>query len=166
MDNNSTLRRIRYALAASDEQMAALLALKGHTLTTQEVCSIMGRAEDEGTVECSDALLSDFLDALIIDRRGPPKPGRSIVPTKTLTNNMILKKLRIAMKLHEADMLHILATGEHPLSRGELTALFRKPEHKHYRECGDQILRSFLRGLALQLRAEERASKAATPAQQ
>lgn len=163
MDNNSTLRRIRYALAASDEQMAAFFALKGHKLTPAQVCSLMGKEEESGTVACSDAQLSDFLDGLIIDRRGPPKPGRPIARARTLTNNMILKKLRIAMKLHEDDMLNIFVTAEHPLSRGELTALFRNPNHKHYRECGDQLLRNFLKGLALRLRAEERTAAAQTP---
>ena len=112
MDNNSTLRRLRYALAASDEQMAALFALKGRTLTSAQVRSVMGKEEEAGAVPCSDALLSDFLDGLIIDRRGPPKTDRPIAAAETLTNNMILKKLRIAMKLHEADMLHILSASK------------------------------------------------------
>jgi uncharacterized protein YehS (DUF1456 family) len=76
-----------------------------------------------------------------------------------LTNNTKLKKLRIALNLHEEAMLAILEAGGHPMSRGELTALFRKPQHKHYRECGDQVLRKFLKGLTMRLRPKD----AATP---
>ena len=158
MDNNSILRRLRYALDASDERMAQIFALKGHNLTTDQVRAVMSREEDEGAVACNDKQLTAFLDGLIIDRRGPGKPGAHM-PASVLSNNMILKKLRIAMMLHEKDMLSILATGGQPLSRGELTALFRKPNHKHYRECGDQLLRNFLKGLTMRLRSPDRAAE-------
>ena len=51
-------------------------------------------------------------------------------------------------------MLGMLTLGGHPMSKGELTALFRKPTHKHYRDCGDQVLRNFLHGLTLTLRPD------------
>ena len=113
----------------------------------------MGKENDEGALDCPDEILAVFLDGLIIDRRGPPKteaaPRDELI---ALTNNMVLKKLRIALNLQEGDMLKILATGGSTLSRGELSALFRRPEHKHYRMCGDQVIRNFLKGLTLKLR--------------
>ena len=93
------------------------------------------------------------MDGLIIERRGPPPAGKTLPPpADALSNNATLKKLRIALNLREEEMLSTLKAGGHPMSRGELTALFRKPYHKHYRECGDQVLRKFLNGLTKRLR--------------
>ncbi|MFT5686409.1 MAG: hypothetical protein ACI8RZ_007365 [Myxococcota bacterium] len=151
MDNNSTLRRLRYALNASDERMAEIFALKGRRMTADQVRAVMLKEDEPGWEQCGSRQLADFLDGFIISRRGPPRPGTK-PSTDSLTNNMILKKLRIALKLQEDDMLRILSSGGQNMSRGELTALFRKPDHKHYRECGDQAMRYFLKGLTMRLR--------------
>ena len=161
MNNNDILRRIRYALDLPDARMVEVFALGGQTVTPQEVRTYMlseDEQDDEYAVTCSDALLGGFLDGLIIDRRGPPPAGKSVPPSShALTNNLTLKKLRIALNLKEDAMLAILHAGGHPLSRGELTALFRKPQHKHYRACGDQVLRKFLKGLTMRLRPTDAA---------
>ena len=151
MDNNSILRRLRYALNTPDARMAEIFALKGRRLTEMEVRAVMMREDEEGWKQCTDAQLANFLDGLIIAKRGPPREGAA-PRTEALTNNLVLKKLRIAMKFQEGDMLRILSDGGQNMSRGELTALFRKPNHKHYRECGDQALRYFLKGLTMRLR--------------
>lgn len=64
-----------------------------------------------------------------------------------LTNNDILKKIRVALELKDEDIIHILKLSEFDISKSELNALFRKPDHPNYRECGDQLLRNFLNGL-------------------
>jgi uncharacterized protein YehS (DUF1456 family) len=64
-----------------------------------------------------------------------------------LTNNDILKKLRVALELKDDDIIHILKLAEFEVTKSELTALFRKPDHPNYKECGDQLLRNFLNGL-------------------
>ena len=69
-----------------------------------------------------------------------------------LTNNGILKKLRIALKFREDEMLSTLKLAGMSLSKSELSALFRKEGQRHYKECGDQILRNFLKGLTTRLR--------------
>ena len=94
-----------------------------------------------------------FLDSLIVSRRGPsPQPAP---PTELpLTNNTVLKKLRVAFTLQEADLLAILDSVAFTVTKPELSALFRKPDHKNYRLCGDQLLRQFLKGLTLRLRPE------------
>ena len=113
-------------------------------------------AEGNRTVICMDDLMATFLDGLIIDRRGPPQSGSKPPPEPDrLTNNAILKKIRIALKLQEADMIEILAAGGQRMSKGEITALFRKPGHKHFRACGDQVVRAFLRGLTARLRPND-----------
>jgi uncharacterized protein YehS (DUF1456 family) len=69
-----------------------------------------------------------------------------------LTNNDILKKLRVANKLRDDDIVKILALVDFKISKSELGALFRKEDHPKYMECGDQILRNFLNGLIIHLR--------------
>ena len=148
MNNNDVLRRLRFALSLSEQQMSAIFALAGVTITPAEISPLMGREDDERTVICLDDLLGAFLDGLIIDRRGPPRDGNAPRQVQAeLTNNDIIKKVRIALKLQEKDMLSILREGGQPISKNELSALFRKPGHKHYRVCGNQLLRAFLRGL-------------------
>ena len=84
----------------------------------------------------------DFLDGLIAMRRGPSdkESDNSQVP---LNNNVVLKKLRIALDFREFAMLEMFNGQGIELSSSELTALFRKEGHKHYRECDDQMLMSF-----------------------
>jgi len=69
-----------------------------------------------------------------------------------MVNNDILKKLRIALKLKDTDILDILKLASMELSVSELNAFFRTPDHRNYKECGDQVLRRFLDGLIIKMR--------------
>lgn len=69
-----------------------------------------------------------------------------------MTNNDILKKLRVALKLRDDDIVAILMLVDFRISKSELGAFFRKEDHPKYMECGDQILRNFLNGLVIHLR--------------
>lgn len=71
-----------------------------------------------------------------------------------MTNNDILKKLRIALNLKDTDIVDILKLAEFEISKTELSALFRKEDHKNYKACGDQILRRFLDGLIIRNRGK------------
>lgn len=145
MNNNDVLRRLRYALKLNDAQLVAIFALSGVTITEEEVRAIMGREEDPKAVECTNFQLAAFLDGLIIDRRGPrdgPPP-----PEMELTNNEVLKKIRIALTLRVEDIVAIMGLGGHKMSKSEVTALFRKPGNRQFRTCGGQALRKFLAGL-------------------
>ena len=86
----------------------------------------------------------------------PPAPSASCLPPrpveKRVTNNVVLKKLRVAFELKDVDMHQILAEAGFPISKPELSALFRQPGHKNFRLCGDQLLRNFLKGLTLRVR--------------
>ena len=66
-----------------------------------------------------------------------------------MTNNDILKKLRVALKLRDEDILEILKLVDFEVSKSELSALFRAEDHPNYKECGDQLLRNFLNGLII-----------------
>ena len=73
-----------------------------------------------------------------------------------MTNNDILKKLRIALTLQDSDIVEILKLADFEVSTSEVNALFRNPEHTNYRECGDQLLRRFLDGLIIKNRGPRR----------
>jgi uncharacterized protein YehS (DUF1456 family) len=66
-----------------------------------------------------------------------------------LTNNDILKKIRVALELKDEDVVKILKLADFDISKSELNALYRKPDHPNYKECGDQLLRNFLNGLII-----------------
>lgn len=151
MTNNDVLRGVRYALALSAAAMAEIFTVSGHPVAKDAILNLLKKEEEEGFIVCTDALMEDFLGGLIVHKRGrqegtPTHPSQAVGP---LTNNSILKKLRIALKLQEDDMLAILQQAGNPVTKPELSALFRKAGHKNYKECGDQFLRNFLKGLAL-----------------
>jgi uncharacterized protein YehS (DUF1456 family) len=73
---------------------------------------------------------------------------------KAMTNNEILKKLRIALELKDTDIMEILKLADFEISKSEVSALFRKPDHRNYKVCGDQILRNFLNGLIIRNRGK------------
>ena len=153
MTNNDILRRIRYTFDFSDSKMIALFALTDHEVSREQISNWLKRDDDPAYQNCSDILLATFLNGLIIDRRGK-KEGPQPVPEKRLTNNIIFTKLKIALNLKAEDILGILGLNGFRLSKHELSAFFRKPGHKHYRECKDQCLRSFLKGVQLKYRGD------------
>lgn len=151
MHNNDILRRIRYSMNISDSGMIEIFNKAGLQVTRNQVCNWLSRDDDPAFQKCSDTQFSSFLNGLIIDLRGP-KDGPQPEPVSRLTNNMILKKLRIALNLKAEDILELLKLAGFTLSKHELSSLFRKPEHRHYRECKDQTLRRFLKGMQLKHR--------------
>ena len=153
MLNNDVLRSLRYTLNLSDSALLEMLHGVEPTLDLATLRSYLASEEDESFVRMEDELMVGFLDSLIVSRRGPsPQPAP---PTELpLTNNTVLKKLRVAFTLQEADLLAILDSVAFTVTKPELSALFRKPDHKNYRLCGDQLLRQFLKGLTLRLRPD------------
>ena len=101
----------------------------------------------------SDTGLAIFLNGLIHDKRGR-KEGLQPEPEEHLNNNIIFLKLKIALNLKAEDVLEILDLFGLNISKHELSAFFRKPVHKHYRECKHQVLRNFLKGMQLKYRPE------------
>ena len=151
MTNNDLLRRLRYALNLSGVSIAEICALGGREIGPIEVLNLLKKEDEKGFVVCDDALMGAFLDGLITSRRGPcdAPPGASPSADDLLTNNLILRKLRIALELNDADMLAVFKQAGVSLSKPELSALFRGVGQRNYKECGDQLLRNFVRGLTL-----------------
>jgi uncharacterized protein YehS (DUF1456 family) len=152
--NNDILRSIRYMLDLGDAKVAELAKLADSSLQIDKdvVQRFLKKEDDAEYLNCSDRVLACFLDGLVVHRRGrnEGQPARPI--ESRISNNIVLKKLRIAFELRDDDMHAIFAQAGFPLSKPELSALFRQPGHKHYRACGDQILRNFLKGLTSRLR--------------
>jgi uncharacterized protein YehS (DUF1456 family) len=151
--NNDILRRIRYIFDLNDSKMIDLFASADHQVTRGEVSDWLKKEEDEAFKNCSDVKLAIFLNGFINDRRGK-KEGPQIEPEQRLNNNNIIRKLRIALNYKDEDMLNVLSLADLKISKHELSALFRKQGHKHFRECKDQILRHFLKGLQIKYRGE------------
>lgn len=126
--------------------MLSLFKLGGYEGSKPELVTWLAREEEPDFVLCEDEMLARFLNGLIIKNRGAKDDGIP-EPESVLTNNMVLRKLRIALNLQADDLIEILKLNEFELSKHELSALFRRPDHKNYRECLNQLLRNFLDGM-------------------
>lgn len=149
--SNDILRRVRYTFDYSDLKMIEIFALADLKVTREEVSNWLKRDDDPAFVSCSDLELATFLNGMISDRRGK-KEGAQPVPEEKLTNNIIFKKLKIALNLQTDGILEIMGLADLRVSKHELTAFFRRPDQKNYRVCKDQILRNFLKGLQFKYR--------------
>ena len=148
MTHNDTLRRLRYALNINDAKIAEMLSRTGRKTTADEVVNWLKREDEPGYAELSPTLLCHFLDGLVIDRRGPHPSGKTPEPLEFLSNNEILKKLRIALELQADEMIAIFKRAEFTVTKSELGAFFRRPEHRNYRKCPEQVLKKFIKGLS------------------
>lgn len=152
MINNDVLRRIRYTFDFDDSKMMAVFGLAGLEVTRAEISDWLKKDDDPDYRACSDQQLATFLNGLIIDKRGK-RDGPQPEPEKQLNNNIVFRKLKIALNLQADDVLKLVNQGDFHISKHELSAFFRKPGHRHYRECKDQVLRNFLKGMQHKHRA-------------
>ncbi|WP_432361495.1 DUF1456 family protein [Sporosarcina sp. UB5] len=165
MNNNDILIRLRYALDLKNTEMVDIFKLGGVEVTKEDVLLLLTKsnddeAENELQMKCTNHMLDSFLNGLIIYKRGKqePKPGQPQAPagssiTNENVNNILLKKVKIALALTGEDMLDILEDAGVIVSKGELSAVLRKEGHKNYKPCLDRYARNFLKGLALKYRA-------------
>lgn len=162
MENNDILVRLRYALDIKDTDMVQIFKLGDVEVTKEEVRMILTKSsEDEDmdheyVIKCNNKMLESFLNGFITFKRGrqEPKAGQSERPvfSKESVNNILLKKVKIALSLTSEDIIDILASAGVTITKGELSALLRKEGHKNYKECGDKYARNFLKGLAIKYR--------------
>ena len=165
MNNNDILIRIRYALNLKDGQMVKIFKIGGVEVTEEEVKKMLTKVKEEfgfqdadsnETLPCNNKMLDAFLNGLITFKRGPQekKSGQPENPVsitrRNNINNIVLKKLKIALSLTSEEVIDILGLAGVKISKGELSAVIRKEGHKNYKECGDRYLRNFLKGLAIQ----------------
>ena len=157
MINNDVLRRVRYALELNDQTMIEIFALNDVIIERDELLHLLKKDNLDGYIELDNDRMDAFLKGLITFKRGVLETphGQTKPAELPLTNNSILKKLRIALDFKEDDMLSTLKLADFQISKGELSAFFRQKGHKNYRECGDQIIRNFLQGLTVRFREQD-----------
>lgn len=155
MLNNYVLRSVRYMLDLSDAQMVKIVKLADLAVTKEEMVAWLKKDNEPEYVECNDNVMRHFLNGLIYHRRGKDENHPAPEVDSRLNNNIMLKKLRVAFELKDTDMIEIYQLVDFRVSKPELNAVFRKPGHKNYRECGDQLLRYFLKGLTIRLRGDK-----------
>jgi uncharacterized protein YehS (DUF1456 family) len=144
--NNDILRRIRYTFDLNDSKMIAVFALADYKVTRAQISDWLKKDDDSAFQECSDTQLALFLNGFINEKRGK-KEGPQPAPEQQLTNNIIFRKLKIALNLKAENVLELMELADMRMSKHELSAFFRRPDHRHYRDCKDQILRNFLNGV-------------------
>ena len=154
MTNNQILRQIRYIFDFNDDKMMQLFALADYPATRTEISAWLKSDADTSMVKINDDKFSCFLNGFIVEKRGR-KEGVVLVNEKRLNNNQILRKIKIALDFKDDDILQTLKDVNFGISRHELSAFFRKPDHKHFRMCKDQVLRNFLYGLQEKIRPNE-----------
>jgi len=151
MINNEMIKRLRFILDVDDNAIMECFELGGYSITQETLDSFFKTEDSEGFYLCDDELLTRFLDGLIVRRRGPAKNAhRNPV---ALTNNVIMKKVRIALELEARDLDNAFMLADCELSPHEISAFFRKPGTKHFVECSDNILERFFSGLSLYFRS-------------
>jgi uncharacterized protein YehS (DUF1456 family) len=162
---NDVLRRLRFAIKLNDATMMSLLESAGSPVDKEILASYFLKDEEPGFKECPRETLGAMLDALITMYRGKRDDASGAPQRKAaaLDNNMILKKIRIALSLKEDDLIAIMLLGGATVSKNELSALFRDRNHKNYKECMDQFLRNFLSGLGKYLQTRPGHAPAGLP---
>ncbi len=151
MINNDVIRSIRYMLNISEFKLVEIAQLGGAEVTQPKMNAYMKAEDEPGFEECPQNVMSRFLNGLIYFKRGKDE-SRPLLAPELPTNNVVLKKLRVAFELKDEDIIALLETNGFKVSKSELSAFFRKEGHQNYRLCGDQFLRSFLKGLTAKLR--------------
>lgn len=155
MTNNDILRRLRYTFQLNDTEMIAMFAGTEVEIRRSEISNWLKKDEDPDYMPLSDYHLAYFLNSFIEKNRGKKEGAEAPKVERQLTNNIILRKLKIALNLRDEDIIEILKLVDFELSVHELSALFRNPDHRKYKPCQNQLLRNFIHGLQLNYRKEE-----------
>ncbi len=152
MTNNDILFKIKNLCNFNNEKMIEIFASAEQEVSLTKLEAWLLKNTDEGAEPCDNANLESFLNGFINEKRGK-KDGPQPELSEKLTRNIIFRKLKIALDLQADDLIEIFELVEVKLSKHEISAFFRKPGNKHYKECKKETLESFLQGMALKLKA-------------
>lgn len=147
MTHNDALRSLRYLLNVGDATLVDIFRLGNREVSRAEVGAYLKTEDEDGYQPCSDKAMAHFLNGLVTYKRGKQE-GRPPQPLEVpVTNNTVLKKVRVAFELTDDAIIALLQRAGLRVSKTELGAFFRRPDHRNYRDCGDQILRNLLKSL-------------------
>ena len=147
ISTNEILFRIQKALNLSLEDIVEAYKLENYKMLEPHLKDILKRRQDAGFMLCSYEELGVFLDGLVALKRGPSPKKSNNDGAVELTNNLILKKLRIALELKEAETEIIFGLADIELTKQQLASLFRKETHKNFKPCSSELLMAFIEGL-------------------
>lgn len=164
MNNNDIIIRLRYALNIKNADMITIFDLGGVTIDEQQLHDLLTKQTPEAKRDekFSIIMLESFMNGLIISQRGH-KTGadlKPIPPTFDMTNddrinNVVIKKLKIAMGYTSDDLMSFMKAAGITISKSELSAILRRPDHRNYKVAGDRYLRNLLKGMAMTYRPED-----------
>ncbi len=149
LDNNTIFIMIRDALDYKNTALVNVFGLVEQEIDTVVIANWLKKESDQQFQKMADKHLTMFLNGLIIEKRGK-KEGTAPVVESELTNNIVLRKLKIAYNMKDDDILRTIDSAGKAISKYELSAFFRKKDHRNYRPCKNQVLRNFLKGLSCQ----------------
>lgn len=146
MENNDVLRRLRYTFDYNDAKMIEIFSLVEYAIDRYILSKWLKKFEDPNFEEMDDIDLAAFLNGLIIHNRGK-REGPQPQPEYRINNNLILKKLKIALNLKSQDIIQLFESIDKKISPHELSSFLRNPKQGKFRPCLDQYLRNFLEGI-------------------
>jgi len=154
MTNNDYLRSIRYLIKVNEAKLSEIIKLSSaaNIVSVDQLKAYLKGEDEEGYLRCDDEVMAHFLDGLVYHMRGKDQSRPPLPFEFPITNNLVLKKLRVAFALKEDEMHEVLKLANVTIGRAELSALLRKKGHVNYRDCGDQVLRNFINGLTIKIR--------------
>ena len=147
MPLNDILFKITKALSLTHTQIIEAYKLADFEMREERLSSILKRRQDKAYEEATFEELGVFLDGLVLLKRGASDKIPDADEVVELTNNLILKKIRVAMELKEADLVILFALAEVTLTKRQIGSLFRKEGSKNFKACSDELLMAFLEGL-------------------
>jgi len=161
MNNNDRLRYLSNALALTQEEMIEIFSLGGLTVTAEQM-ELLRTAIPEEEVEetvavekCDYPTLESFLNGYVTFKRGEPttttgeSEKRPLTMTGKNVNNVMIKKLKVALSLSNEDLIDMFEEAGMSLTKGELTPIFRKEGHKHYKKCSDRMIMTLIDGIGI-----------------
>ncbi len=151
MTNNDVLRRLRYTFDFSDDEMIRIFDLGDYKTTRTEISDWLKPEDHASYINLPDKKLAHFLNGFINLKRGK-REGEQPAAESNMTNNLVLKKLKIALALKTEDLISIFKQADLEVSKNEISAFMRNPKQSQYRQLLDQYLRNFLMGLQLRYR--------------
>ena len=131
----------------SNSELIEAYSLVDYSMKNERLENILKRRQDQGYEEANYEELGIFLDGLVLLKRGASDRVSTIEEAVALSNNLIMKKLRVALELKEAELVIVFALAEITLTKRQIGALFRKEGTKNFKYASDELLMAFIEGL-------------------
>lgn len=147
MKPSTVLSRVKDALRLSSDDILKIYQAEGYEIDDGRVEAIFKKPSSKKSQSATYEELGVFLDGLIRVMRGEPAKVVDDDEEIILDNNLIIKKLKIALNLKSIDIDMIFNLADYPMSRSKIRDILRSSEHPKYKRCSDAVLDAFLEGL-------------------